>query len=151
MTECFHIMVAFHQFQRCSLKKKKTSKRWSFVFNGRQRKMLKSAAKNLAYVPPCPSRSVVSRGTCLQGSTSRTCSKTSLRCLCPSILSHPLRIWWSWSSSVEGRSAKLSVRQVSASGSTAAEYQRAAGSCLNSGCWVRSFLVSILTRNHFIC
>lgn len=67
-------------------------------------------------IPVClPSpRSVVSRGTCLPGSTSRTCSRASPPCLCPRTPSRPLKVCWSWSSSVEEQCAKLCGRRVSA-------------------------------------
>lgn len=87
-----------------------------------------------------PPRSVVSRGTCQPGSTSRTCSKASPPCSYPSTPSHPLRVWWSWSNSVGEPYPKLCGRRASASGSTAAEGQRAAGYCQSSGCSVRCSL-----------
>lgn len=84
-----------------------------------------------------PRRSVVSRGTCLPGSTSRTCSRASPPCSYPSTPSPPLRVWWSWSNSAEEPSPKPCGRQASASGGTAAEGRRAARSCQSSGCSVR--------------
>lgn len=90
--------------------------------------------------PTSPGRSVVSRGTCLPGSTSRTCSRASPPCLYPTTASPPLRVWWSWSNSVEEPSPKQCGRQASASGGTAAEGPRAAGSCQSSGCLVRCHL-----------
>ncbi|XP_029926318.1 microcephalin isoform X2 [Myripristis murdjan] len=74
-----------------------------------------------------------SSSTCLPGNTSRTCSKISPPCLCPSTPSHPRRVWWSSFSCVEEQSAKQSARQASASVNTAAEDQRETGCCLSSG------------------
>lgn len=87
--------------------------------------------------PTSPGRSVVSRGTCLPGSTSRTCSRASQPCSYPSTRSPPLRVWWSWSNSAEEPSPKLCGRQASASGGTVAEGPRVAASCQSSGCSVR--------------
>lgn len=87
--------------------------------------------------PTSPGRFVVSRGTCLLGSTSRTCSRANPPYSYPSTPSPRLKAWWSWSNSAEEPSPKLCGRQASASGGTAAGGPRAAGSCQSSGCSVR--------------